>query len=693
MLDSRLILARHTPIGHPLANTRIHLLDAHLQPLPPGIPGELCIAGAGLARGYLNRPALTAEKFVEVELFGQVERIYRTGDLARWLPDGNLEYLGRIDHQVKLRGFRIELGEIEAVLAQHPGVAAAAVVLHEREGNQSLAAYVVAAGADSGTVAAGEVATGSLDTTALRTWLAGQLPDYMVPATFTVLAQLPLTPNGKVDRKALPEPDWAGLAGLGLSDAGAGLRTPTEQLLATLWAGVLKLDTAALAADAQFFALGGHSLLATQLAARVRAAFGVELPLRVVFAEPTLGAMAAWLDTQQRGVAMPAIAALPAGVVPPLSFAQQRLWFLSQLEGQSATYNMPAALQLRGKLAVAALRHALQTLVARHASLRQCFPAVDGVAVVGELPAYDPLQVVDLRHLPATAQQTDVQQRADAEAAAAFDLANGPLFRAQLLVLTADSHVLLVNMHHIISDGWSMDVLLREWNALYQEAVSDIPAHLPALPVQYGDYAAWQRQWLQGEVLAQQRTYWAQQLAGLPALLELPTDFPRPAVQDYRGAHVTSTLDAELAAQLQALAQAQGCTLYMLLLAAFQTLLQRYSQQDDVCVGSPIANRTQAQTEGLIGFFVNTLVLRAQFTPALRFTELLSQVRHTALGAYAHQDIPFEQLVEQLNPPRSLSHSPLFQVMLVLQNNEAVAPDWAGVEVTPLARRVSGGQV
>jgi amino acid adenylation domain-containing protein len=609
-----------------------------------------------------------------VELFGQVERTYRTGDLARWLPDGNQEYLGRIDHQVKLRGFRIELGEIEAVLAQHPGVAAAAVVLHEREGNPSLAAYVVAAGADSG-VAAG------LDAATLRTWLAGQLPDYMIPASFTVLAHLPLTPNGKVDRKALPEPDRAGL---GLSGAGAGLRTPTEQLLATLWAGVLKLDTAALSTDAQFFALGGHSLLATQLAARVRDAFAVELPLRVVFAEPTLGALAAWLDTQQRGIAVPAMVALPAGVVPPLSFAQQRLWFLSQLEGQSATYNMPAALQLHGKLDLAALRHALQTLVARHASLRQCFPAVDGVAVVCELPAYDPLQVVELRHLLATEQQTDVQQRADADAAAAFDLARGPLFRVQLLVLAAESHVLLVNMHHIISDGWSMGVLLREWNALYQEAVSDIPANLPALPVQYGDYAAWQRQWLQGEVLAQQRTYWAQQLAGLPALLELPTDFPRPAVQDYRGAHVTSTLDAELAAQLQALAQAQGCTLYMLLLAAFQTLLQRYSQQDDVCVGSPIANRTQAQTEGLIGFFVNTLVLRAQFTPALRFTELLNQVRHTALGAYAHQDIPFEQLVEQLNPPRSLSHSPLFQVMLVLQNNEAVAPDWAGVEVTPL---------
>jgi amino acid adenylation domain-containing protein/thioester reductase-like protein len=653
-------------IGQPVANTRIHLLDQQLKPLPLGIAGELCIAGAGLARGYLNQPALTAEKFLEVELFGQQERIYRTGDLARWLPDGNLEYLGRIDHQVKLRGFRIELGEIESVLMQHPSVSMATVVLHEKQGNKFLAAYVVGGA--------------SVDTATLRSWVAEQLPDYMIPASFTVLERMPLTPNGKVDRKALPEPESLTVA----VEQGGALRTPTEHLLASLWAGVLKLDVAVCVANANFFNLGGHSLLATQLVARVREAFEVDLPLRMVFAEPTLRDMAAWLDVQQRGIAVPAIVPLPQAVMPPLSFAQQRLWFLAQL-GDDATYNLPFGLRIEGKLDEPALRQAFQALVQRHDALRQYFPTVDGKAVVRLLLAYDPLAVTDLRHLTSETQQTEVQRLADADVTTVFDIARGPLMRLHLLILGEQSHVLLLNMHHIVSDGWSLGVFLQELGSLYRAYSTGSSANLPPLAVQYGDYAAWQRQWLQGEVLDAQRHYWAEQLAGIPALLALPTDFPRPAEQDYHGAAVRSCLDAALTARLQTLAQAQGCTLFMVLLAAFQTLLHRYSNQDDLCVGSPIANRAHAHTEELVGFFVNTLVLRARFQPDMSFTDLLKQVRHNALGAYAHQELPFEYLVEQINPQRSLSHTPLFQVMLSLQSPDSMRFDLAGIQAEPLA--------
>jgi amino acid adenylation domain-containing protein len=636
------------PIGQPIANTQIYILDALNNPTPIGIPGELGIAGRGLARGYLNRPELTLSKFIEVELFGEPKRLYKTGDLARWREDGNLEYLGRLDHQVKLRGFRIELGEIEATLTQHDAVREAVVVLIKEESNPRLAAYVT-------------LATPIDDcATVLRTWLKARLPEYMIPAHIMSLEQLPLTPNGKIDRNALPAPDLAQPFDL------VEPQTDVERLLSQIWSEVLGYDITNTQTD--FFEAGGHSLLVTQLVSRIRERFAVEMPLKKVFEHARLFEQADWLAHQQRGTSLPPLTPLGEGEPLVLSFAQQRLWFLAQLEGPSATYNMPAALRLQGELSQSALQQTFQNLIEHHLNLRLCFPEVDGQATVQVLAVYNPYGLIDLSALPFEQQQRVANPLIEAFAIAPFDLTTGPLMRALLLKLKAHEHLLLFNMHHIISDGWSISVLVRQWSELYEAHLKNRAPELPARSIQYPDYAAWQRNWLACELLERQLSYWKEQLAGAPALLELPTDYPRPAVMTYQGAHLQTRLAAELTRRLKSFSQLNGVTLYMTLLAAFQILLSRYSGQTDILVGSPIANRTHRQTEDLIGFFVNTLVLRTQVDSKVSGTGLLKQVRQTALQAYAHQDIPFEYLVEQLNPARSLSHSPLFQVMLVLQN-------------------------
>ncbi|WPD23245.1 MAG: amino acid adenylation domain-containing protein [Candidatus Electrothrix scaldis] len=640
------------PIGRPIANTRIYILDANLRPLPPGIPGELCIAGAGLARGYLNRPELTAEKFVETEIFGKTERIYRTGDLARWLPDGNLEYLGRMDHQVKLRGFRIELGEIEAALTKHESVGEAVVVLREREGNKSLAAYLTVSG---GT----ETDAGALYAE-LRTFLKASLPEYMVPASFTVLEKLPLTPNGKIDRKNLPEPDASEIS------EGAPLRTESEKLLAGLYSALL--GTEVHSASAHFFELGGHSLLAARLVSRIRDSFGVEMPLRILFEHPAIAELAAWLDRQRRGDVLPPVEPQPENAPPVMSFAQERLRFLDRLEGQSATYNMPAALRLRGKLHIEALRQTFILLTERHQSLRMRFPDTAGTVEI--LPPYDPLSVTDMADLSADEKSAAMRERIRKHAVRPFDLETGPLLRLELLILGEQEHVLLFNMHHIISDGWSIGILLREWTEIHTALAEEREPELRPLPVQYSDYVAWQRQSLNEDVVERRLARWTEELTGAPQLLELPTDHPRPPVQSYRGAHLESRIDADLTAWLHELGMKKNSTLFMTLLAVFGVLLHKYSGQDDILIGSPTANRTQSQIEDLIGFFVNTLVLRARFEKGMSFSALLAQVRRTALEAFAYQDLPFERLVERLAPERSLSCSPLFQVMFALQNNE-----------------------
>ncbi|MFE8605167.1 non-ribosomal peptide synthetase [Archangium violaceum] len=662
---------REPTIGKPLAGTQGHVLDARMQLVPVGVPGELYLGGAGLARGYLHRPELAAERFVPNPFSTTPgERLYRTGDRVRYLPDGELEYLGRIDNQVKVRGFRIELGEIETALRGHPGVRDVVVVAREDSpGDKRLVAYLVAK--PEHTLAAAE----------LRTFLKQSLPEYMVPSALMVLDKLPLSPNGKVDRKALPVPDQAQT-----SQEYVAPRNETEQLLAQLWSEVLKAPR--IGVHENFFELGGHSLLATQVLSRIRTAFRVELPLRDLFEAPTIATLATRLDAAVRagqGVQAPALVRVPRDGQLPLSFAQQRLWFLDQLQPGGSFYNMPTAVRLEGTLDVAALERALSELVRRHESLRTTFAIAQGepvqvIAPHGTLP----LEVVDLSAQPASGLEAEVRRLSTESALKPFDLGSGPLLRALLLRLDAKQHVLVVTMHHVVSDGWSLGVLVREVAALYQAFSEGKPSPLPELPVQYADYAAWQRGWLQGEVLEQQLGWWRQQLAGAPRALELPTDRPRPPVMTHRGGSQPVVLSAELSRALMKLCQRENVTPFMLLLAAFQVLLSRYSGQDDISVGSPIAGRNRGEVESLIGFFVNTLVLRTRLSPQRSFRALLAQVRETTLGAYAHQEVPFEKLVEELQPERDLSRSALFQVMLTFQNTPTEALESPGLTLRPL---------
>ncbi|MBV9124651.1 MAG: amino acid adenylation domain-containing protein, partial [Planctomycetes bacterium] len=661
------------PIGRPIANSQVYLLDRWLQPVPVGFPGELYIGGTCLARGYLNRPELTDERFVPYPFRDRPgARLYRTGDLARWLPTGELVYLGRTDFQVKVRGFRVEPGEIENVLAQHPAVREAVVLAREDvPGDRRLVAYVTARQEPA------------LSLKELRGRLLEQLPGYMVPSAFVVLDALPLTPSGKVDRRALPAPERNRPA---LDREWLAPRTPVEEVLAGLWAEVLGLER--VGAQDNFFELGGHSLLATQVVSRLRAAFQVELPLRFLFEAPTVAALAERIEAARRSgqsCAGPPLRPVPRDGYLPLSFAQQRLWFLDQFEPDSSFYNIPAAIRLTGPLDVAALEQSLQELIRRHEVLRTTFAQVAGQLVQVITPTLaPPLVMEDLTSLFPAERELEVRRRAEEEARRPFDLGRGPLFRVTVLDLGAGEKVLLLTMHHIIADGWSVGVFLREMTCLYAAFTGGKPITLPPLPVQYADYAAWQRQWLTGEVLEEQLAYWKDRLAQAPAALDLPTDRPRPTVQTFRGSTQSLTLPRSLAEHLHALSRREGCTLYMTLLAAFQTLLHRYTGQEDICVGSPIAGRTRAETEGLIGCCINALVLRTDLSGDPSFRDLLARVRETALGAYAHQDLPFEKLVEELQPARDLSRSPLFQVMFILQNTPLPELDLPGLTVRPL---------
>jgi amino acid adenylation domain-containing protein len=660
-LESVTQLGDTVSIGRPISNTQIYLLDEHYQVVPVGGVGELYIGGDGLARGYLNQAELTAERFVPDAVSGAVgARLYRTGDRVRYLADGLLDFLGRVDHQVKLRGFRIELGEIESILNQHPAVREAVVVTRtDQQGDRRLVAYVVVTGEH-----APEQSTAR---DIFRAYLAEQLPDYMVPSAFVLLEQLPLTPNGKVDRRALPAPVSTHSM---LSDAYRAPSTPTEEMLATIWSQVLGIEE--IGVDDNFFALGGHSLLATQVMSRVSQAFQIEVPLRILFERGTIGALAEAIETrsaQAVTVAGRPIVPRKRGDATPLSFAQQRLWFIDQLEPNNSFYNVPAAVRLSGELDVHALERTVTEIVRRHEVLRTTFASVNGepVQVIAE-PSPVELTIVDLQDVAAEERETTARRLAVEEAQRPFDLSRGPLWRSTLLRLSEREHALLMTMHHIVSDGWSMGVLIREMATLYEAYSRGEESPLPDLSVQYADFAAWQREWLQGEVLEHQLGYWREQLSGAPAVLELPMDHPRPAVQTFRGASQPVTLSAELTDNLKQLSQREGVTVFMTLFAAFQILLSRYSGQRDICVGTPVANRNRLETEALIGFFVNTLVLRSNLCDDLTFRELLQQVREVTLSAYTHQDVPFEKLVEELQPERSLSHSPLFQVMFGLMN-------------------------
>ncbi|HZF07267.1 MAG TPA: amino acid adenylation domain-containing protein, partial [Thermoanaerobaculia bacterium] len=648
------------PIGLPLDNVRVHVLDATLEPLPLGAPGELFVGGAGLARGYLDRPDLTAERFLPDPWPDRRavpgERLYRTGDRVRRLPGGEIEYLGRLDQQVKVRGLRIELGEIEAALSTAPGVREGVVAAVGQGTERRLVAYVVPSHAGDAD------ATGSVDVAALRRHCQRHLPAYMVPSAFFVLARLPLLPSGKLDRRALAEiPEIDG--GAEPADRFVAPATPLQEILAGIWAEVLGRERVSVEDDF-FTILGGHSLLATQVVARVRERLGLDLPLRSLFEAPTVRGWAAVVEAGGPGLSgrESALRRRPRAGAPPLSFAQERLWFLDQLTPGLVAYNMPLWVDLEGRLDRAALDRALATLLSRHEVLRTAFRTEGGRPVqVIEEETVLPLPVVDLGGIPGERAAAESARLAGDEARRPFDLSRAPLLRAWLLRRGDCEHRLLLTLHHIACDGWSLGVLVAEVGAFYAGET------LPALPIQYADYAAWQREELQGEVLEEQLEHWRRQLEGLP-VLDLPTDRPRPAVESYRGGWVAIDVPGELADRLRRQSRAAGVTLFMTLLAGFQALLARWSGQDDVAVGTAVANRRHRELEGLIGFFVNTLVLRADLSGEPSFLALLTRVREVALGAYAHQDLPFEKLVEELHPARDASRAPLVSVTFMLQN-------------------------
>lgn len=667
-------------IGRSLDQRQVYVLNEQGDPLPIGITGEVYLGGAGLTRGYLGQPALTAERFVP-DPFGSQPggRLYRTGDLARWLPAGRLAYLGRNDYQVKIRGFRIEPGEIEQRLALFPLIKECAVqVQHDPSlQNPYLTAYAVPT--DGATLSARE----------LRTHLQHYLPAYMLPAFFVFLETLPRTENGKINRKALlvssSQFEQAAREEMLLP------RDLLEEAVTEVWRQLLGREVIGLREN--FFELGGHSLLGTQVISRLRATLGVDLPLRRLFETPTIEGLAEAVriaQRQERKMLAPVITPVPRAetteTVFPLSFAQQRLWLLDRLAPGRTTYTMPFAWQICGVLDQTALECTLLELVTRHAGLRTTFPLRQDMPVqqIAPAPASLSLSVWDLRELPAEERLSHAHGLLQEEIHQPFQLDNGPLWRARLIRIDDQTHIFFFCMHHIISDGWSLSILRRELAALYRAHAAHRPSPLAPLALQYADYALWQRDWLQGEVLQEQLSYWRSQLADAPDQLLLPTDRPRGAIQSFRGASHSFTLSADIIKGLHTLGQQAGATLFMTLCAAFQALLHRYSNQDDIVIGTPMANRNHAEIEGIIGCFVNTLALRTCFSGNPSFLDILRQVRQTVLDAFTYQDLPFEQVVEAVQPERDLARSPLIQVMFTLQTDPHLTQDTEPIDPAPL---------
>ena len=669
--DTRAVI----PIGRPVSNTQLYVLDESMRPAPVGLPGELHVGGLALARAYLNRPRLTAERFVPDPFSSEPgARLYRTGDRARLLSDGAVQFLGRVDGQVKVRGYRVELGEIEAALASYPGVRESAAAVHaDASGARRLIGYVVARGERQPT------------TSELREHLKQRLPEYMVPSFFVTLDALPVTPNGKLDRRRLPEAEPL------TSDVSEMPRGPAEEAMAAIWSEVL--GATVMGARTNFFDLGGHSLLATRMMARVREVFGVEVELRSLFEEPTVEGLSRVVEEKLRGAAGVEGGVKGLGRIEPaerkggaveLSYGQRRLWFLQRLEPESAAYNLPMSVRLKGELDIEALRWSLSEIVRRHESLRTRIESVEGrpVAIVEE-DAELSLTFDDLSALE-TVEQREATARdlSLTEAALPFDFERGPLLRCRLLKLKDDDHVLILVMAHVVSDGWSVGIMVREFAAAYEARREGRAAALPALRVQYADWAAWQRRALEGGALEGQLDYWRARLGGTLPALELPGDHPRPKTPTGRGGYLRRPLPAELSEGVRALSAVEGVTPFMVLLAAFKVLLYRHTGQEDVVVGTPIANRTRREIEDLVGFFVNMLVLRTRIEGRATLREALARVKETALGAYANQDVPFEKLVEVLQPERDPSRAPLFQVAFVMQQrSQTPLRGVAGLEI------------
>jgi amino acid adenylation domain-containing protein len=642
---------REVPIGKPLANVRSYILDAGMRPLPVGVVGELYLGGSGLARGYLKQPGLTAEKFVP-DPFDQTggRRLYRTGDLARYLEDGEIEFIGRSDAQVKVRGYRIELREIERALCEQECVRDAVAAVYEAEdGEKRIAGYVVAESEVEDVKAF------------LRERLRGCMPEYMVPSSIVLMESLPLTPNGKIDRKALPRPEVE----RSCSEKFIGPRTPTEEVLSAIWAEILGVER--IGVEDNFFELGAHSLLVTQVFSRIRKAFKVEPPLRMFFEYPTIRGIARTIDSlrsEGEGAAAPPIVPIPRAGDLPLSFTQERMWFLDQLEPGLIAYNVPGAVYMDGRLMMLALEAGLSEIIRRHEIFRTTYSSINGkpIQIINPPRPYQ-MPIIDLQGLEEEDREALALRLAKENAGRAFDLAHGPVLRCILTRTGVDKHMLAMTTHHIAYDMWAREIFIFELGTLYQAFIKGESSPLPEPEIQWVDYASWQRNWLQGEVLKKQLDYWRQKLAGAPTSLDLPIEFPRPPIQSYRGARQYLQLPAELAQDISALSKKRGITRFILVLAAFKILIQRYSGQDQIVIGSPIANRNRLEVEKLMGFLANTLVLYTDLSGNPSFVELLERVRETVLGAHTHQDVPFELLVQALQPQRDMSRSPLFQVM------------------------------
>jgi len=697
------------PLGLPLSKVETYISSSDWGLMPKLVAGELYIGGACVGRGYINRAELTAERFIPNPYATEAgSRIYKTGDLAYYRLDGNLEFLGRADNQLKIRGFRIELGEIEAALSSHPAVLNAVVMAkQDPSGENRLLAFVTTNDKQEGLVAE------------LRSALMQRIPDYMLPSAIVVLDRMPITPSGKIDRQGLLSMngirgqaqvletaatvvldrmpitfngniDRQGSLSMngipGKAQVSETAATFVEEILGGIWAELLKIERAD--RNSNFFELGGHSLKAMQLVSRVREAFQIELTFRTIFEAPTIAELSRRIETLIKSripVSAPPITPIPRTGPLPLSFAQQRLWFLNRLMPDSPYYNVPAAIHLKGKLDLEAFERTITEIIRRHETLRTTFSTIDGQPTQVIRPVQPvSLPTIDLTEIPGYERESVARQAADVTANIPFDLAEGPLLRLLMIRIDEDEYIAVWILHHIVCDNWTTGVLVKEVSVLYAAFSAGETSPLPEIEIQYADYAFWQRQWLQGEVLESQLAYWKKQLDGAPRLLQLPTDRPRPAVQTFRGANEPFTISLELTQSVKALSRQSEVTLYMILLAAYKTLLFRHTGQTKIVVGTPIANRNRVEVEQLIGFFVNMMVICTELSGDMTFVELLGKVREEVLGAYAYQDLPFEMLVDELHPERDLSYTPIVQTVLVLQNAPSETLNISSLSLRPV---------
>jgi len=664
------------PIGLPFPNIQILILDEYLNMTPVGVKGELFIGGVSLARGYYKKPHLTAERFIP-NLYSNIpgDRLYKTGDIARFLPDGNIEFLGRSDYQIKLRGFRIELGEIENAISEFKNIKDSVVVVKDdTNGDKRLIAYFLQKG------------NSIIDTIKLREFVSGRTPDYMIPSAFIRMDQFPLTPNGKIDRKCLPEPDQGEIQ-KSLELDYIAPRNPTEKIIAGIWSEILAIEKIGIKHN--FFLLGGHSLLATQVISRIKTELKVNLPLRFIFEKPTVSD----LTSEVEKIKLTSNGQEEEKMVPraiqeniPLSFAQERLWFLDQIEPNSPFYNMPESYRIKGIIDLNILETCFNDIIIRHESLRTFFISEDGNPYQSIQDSYKlEIPLIDLSNLPLTERDEESKVIIEEESKTPIPISKVPLFRIKIIKYDENDHIFLMTIHHIISDDWSTKVIIKELTALYQSYQQRTKLIIPPLKIQYADYSIWQREWLKDERLQTHIDYWKNQLTGIPTLLELPTDHSRPNVQTFNGDYITFNIPSSVTSSIASISSEENVTSFMLLLTAFKLLLYKLSGQEDICVGTPSANRNREEIEPLVGFFVNTLALRTNCSGSLTFQELISIIKETTLGAYAHQDLPFETIVDSINPERNLSHSPIFQVMFVYQNAAGKTMDGSSeLSITPI---------